>query len=224
MKADEFIREVDEAVRQERWLTLWKRFGSYLIGAVVAILIGTAAGVGWREYQESARLDEARRFAQASELLRVDRTAEAAEAFATLAEDGRSGYAVLARLRAAEARDADARVATLQQLAENTRVAVLYRELSALLAAQHQFEQEDGAALSARLDEFARDGSPWRHSALELKALAQIRAGDTLAARETLSALIEDTGVPANLRRRASELLTALGGPVETAAGDGASE
>lgn len=208
-------------------MALWKRYGSYLVGAVLAIVLGTAAGVGWREYQESARQDEARRFAQATEMLRTQRPAEAAEAFATLAEDGRSGYAVLARLRAAEARDqageADAKLATLQQLAESN-IGDLYRELSLLLVAQQQFEEEDGAALSARLDEVARAASPWRYSALELKALAQIRAGETLAARETLSALVEESGVPANLRRRASELLASLGGPIETAAAGEASE
>ena len=31
---DEFIREVDEAVRQEQWLKLWKQYGSYLVAAV----------------------------------------------------------------------------------------------------------------------------------------------------------------------------------------------
>lgn len=208
-------------------MTLWKRYGSYIIGAALAIVLGTAAGVGWREYQESVRLDEARQFARATELLR-DRPAEAADAFATLAERGRTGYAVLARLRTAEARDrageADAKVATLRALGEDSGVADLYRQLSLLLAAQHQLELEDGAALGTRLDEFAREGSPWRYTALELKALAQIEAGETLAARETLNALLDDPATPGNLRRRATELLASLGAPVETAAADEASQ
>ena len=59
---DEFIREVDEAVRQEQWLKLWKRY--YLVAAVLVVALGSAAGVGWRTWQKE-RLDEARRYASA---------------------------------------------------------------------------------------------------------------------------------------------------------------
>lgn len=209
-------------------MKLWKQYGSYIVGAALAIVLGTGAGVAWREYQESVRADEARRFAEATELLRADRPAEAADAFAALAQEGDTGYALLARLRAAEAREAageaGAKAETLQQLAGSDDIPQLYRELSLVLATQERFEQEDSAALDAQIDEVARDDNPWRYSALELKALSQIKAGETLAARETLSALVDDAQTPANLRRRAAELLASLGGPVETAAAEGGAE
>ena len=137
---DEFIREVDEAVRQEQWLKLWKQYGSYIVAAVLAVVIGTAAGVGWRTWQQGQRLDEARRYAAAQQMLSNERPAEAAEAFAALAEDASSGYRVLARLRAAEARaaagDPVAATAILEQLAANDDAAPRYRSLGELLAAQ----------------------------------------------------------------------------------------
>ena len=36
--ADEFIREVDEAVRQDRWLKLWKQYGIYVAGVALAVI------------------------------------------------------------------------------------------------------------------------------------------------------------------------------------------
>ncbi len=47
-QSDEFIREVDEAVRQDRWLTLWKQYGNTIIGAAVVVVVAVAgaAGVG----------------------------------------------------------------------------------------------------------------------------------------------------------------------------------
>lgn len=214
--ADEFIREVDEAVRQERWLKLWKRYGSYIIGAALAIVLGTAAGVAWRQYQTSTRVDEARQYAAAIELLRQDRAAEAAEAFAALARDADSGYAVLARLRAAGARaeagDREAKLEALRRLAESGEAAPMYRELGRLLAAQQQLDGGEADALAEQLSGLAGAGEPWRYSALELQALAQMRAGETLEARRTLTMLASDPGTPANLARRASELLEALGG------------
>jgi hypothetical protein len=216
-QADEFIREVDEAVRQDRWLKLWQRYGAYVIGAALAVVVGTAAGVGWRTWQESQRQAEAERYMAAAELLRQNRPAEAAEAFTALARDSDSGYAVLARLQAAQALgqagDAAAKVGMLDQLAEDDATAPLYRNLGELLAAQQQFAEASPDNLANQLAELTAANSPWRYSALELSALAQLRAGDTAAARETLTSLVDDPRTPPDLGRRAAELLSALGGP-----------
>lgn len=226
MKSSELIREVDEAVRQDRWLNLWKQYGPYLIGGVLAIVLGTAAGVGWREYQASERREEARHFAAAVELMQAGRSAEAAGAFAELAADADDGYAVLARLRAAEARaranDPAAKVTTLQELAENGDADKTYRALARLLAAQAQLDDADPDDVATQLAEFTEPGRTWRHSALELQALAHMRAGETMAAREKLTELVDDPSTPANLSQRASELLSALGGPVDGAEEAGA--
>lgn len=216
MKADEFIREVDEELRRDRLMALWRRYGVWLIAAAVAIVIGTAAGVGWRAYQEHARQQEAVRYAEAEQLLEQGRAAEAAAAFADLADGAGGGYAVLARLRAAEAYretgDAAAAGAMLEGLAAGG-AAPLYRDLGAVLAALHGFDQDDPDQLARRLATHTDGDGPWRYTAQELHALSQLRAGDTEAARRTLAALVDEPGTPANLRRRAHELLTALGGP-----------
>jgi hypothetical protein len=226
-QSDEFIREVDEAVRQDRWLKLWNQYGTYVIAAALAVVIGSAAGVGWRSWQESRRQDEAERYMAAIELLRAERPAEAAAALEALARDSSSGYAVLARLQAAqalgEAGDSAGKLNMLGQLTSDGDAAILYRDLGELLAAQETFAAAGQDDLSSQLAKLAADGSPWRYSALELSALAQLRAGETEAARATLTLLVEDPRTPPNLGRRAAELLSALGGASDagaTAAGD----
>lgn len=215
---DGFIREVDEAVREDRWLKLWRQYGAWAIGAALAVVVGSAAGIGWRNYEASQRADEARRYAAAEQLLQQDRSADAAAAFAALADDADSGFAILARLRAAEALgragDAAGRSAVIARLAEDDGASSIYRELGELLAVQEDLASEDPEALAARMDGVAQPDQPWRYSALELKALAQIRGGDTVAARRTLSGLLGDPGTPPNLGRRAAELLASLGGPL----------
>src|SRR5690606_40195086 len=76
---DEFIREVDEAVRQEQWLKLWKQYGNYVVAAALAVVIGTAAGVAWRTWQHNQRLDDARRYAAAQQMLSNDRPEDRSE-------------------------------------------------------------------------------------------------------------------------------------------------
>jgi hypothetical protein len=216
--SDEFIREVDEAVRQDRWLKLWKEHGAYIVGAALAVVIGTAAGVGWRTWQESQRQAEAESYLAATELLRQNRPAEAAAAFRALAGDADSGYAVLAHLQAAhalgQAGDEAGKLAMLRQLADDDAAAPMYRELGGLLALQQQFGTESPDNLTSQLESLTSADNPWRYSALELIALAQMRAGDTDAARETLSTLVGDPRTPPDLGRRAAELLSALGGPI----------
>lgn len=215
--SDEFIREVDEAVRQDRWLKLWKKYGTYVIAAALAVVIGSAAGVGWRAWQESQSQAEAQRYMAAIDLLREDRPAEAAAALRALAGDSSSGYTVLARLQAAqalgEAGDTEGKLNMLDQLSQDSDAAALYRDLGELLAAQETFAAAGPGNLTGQLERLTAADNPWRYSALELRALAQLRAGETEAARATLALLVEDPRAPANLSRRAAELLSALGGP-----------
>ena len=222
---DEFIREVDEAVRQDQWLKLWQRYGNYIIGAALAVVVGTAAGVGWRASQQSVRFDEARRFAEAERMLQEEMPAEAARAFATLAEDASGGYGVLARLRAAQAQaeagDRAAASAVLDRLATDDDAAPIYRSLGELLAKQQQFVLADADVPLAELEPLASSDGPWRYSALELRALAQMQSGETVAARQTLDDLLADPLTPPNLARRAAELLAFLGGPPASDAGEG---
>lgn len=219
MKGDEFIREVDEAVRQDRWMALWNAYGTYVVGAALAVVLGTTAGVGWREWQERSRLAQAERYVQAVRLLEEDRPAEAADAFAAIAEDSSDGYAVLARLRLAEARaaagDEEAGLATLEALSRDDDAGRLYRQLSELMILQKELPELGPARTLERLEPLTRDDSPWRYSALELKALAELESGEASTARATLNELVRDPAVPAGIGRRAAEMLQALGGPIE---------
>jgi len=217
-QSDEFIREVDEAVRQERWVKLWQQYSNLIIGAAVVVVLVAAGVVGWRAYQESWLQDQANRYNAASELLNDERPAEAAAAFRALAQDASGGYAVLARLQAAqalgEAGDSAGKLSVLQELASDDAAAEIYRELGELLAAQQAFGEATPDNLESQLAPLAAENDPWRYSALELSALAALRAGDTMRARETLGELVEDPRTPPGLGRRAAELLSALGGPI----------
>jgi hypothetical protein len=221
VNSDEFIREVDEAVRQDRWLQLARQYGVYLIAGALAIVLGSAASVGWRTWQHNQRLEEARRYAAAEELLRSDKPDQAGKAFLALAEDADSGYGIIARLRAAEAAakagEAKGAEQALSSLSRDDQAAPEYRQLGDLLAVQRDFDTADPATLTGRLAGLTEAGAPWRYSALELQALAQLRAGQTDAARRTLEDLAQDPGTPPDLGRRAGELLASLGGPPEAA-------
>lgn len=217
--SDEFIREVDEAVRQDRWTAIWNQYGAYIVGAGLAVVVGTAAGIGWQTYQKNTRDAHARSLAAATTLLAEERPADAASAFRALAKDAGGGVGVVATLRSAEAEkeagNPDAKLEALAALAANDGVEPIYRDLAKLLALQEQLDDGDAQDLISQLDQAATSDSPWRASLLELRALAEIKAGQSNKARATLQSLLDDQATPGNLARRAAELLNALGGPLE---------
>ena len=217
--SDEFIREVDEAVRQDRWTAIWKEYGAYIVGAGLAVVVGTAAGVGWQTYQKNKLDSQARSLAAATALLAEDQPADAASAFRTLAKEAGGGVGVVATLRSAEAEkeagNLDAKLEALSGLAADGGVEPLYSQLAELLALQEEINDGDAETLIDKLDQAATPDNPWRASLLELRALVEMKAGQTNKARATLQSLLDAPDTPGNLARRASELLNALGGPLE---------
>ena len=172
--SDEFIREVDEAVRQDRWLQLWQHYGTYLARRRARDRLGTGAGVGWRTWQDEQRLDEARRYAAAEELLRQDHPAEAAagvprarRATPTAATACSPGCAPPRR----RPRPATAQApASLERLAGDDEAAPLYR--AARRSAGRCSATSTAPArttLRGRLAGLTGADAPWRHSALELR-------------------------------------------------------
>ncbi|MCS6879294.1 MAG: tetratricopeptide repeat protein [Geminicoccaceae bacterium] len=215
MKADEFIREVEEELKQERLLELWKRWGNLVIGAALAIVVGTAAWVGWQRWQEAQRRAEAERFAAAERLFVEGRDREAVEALQAFARDASPGFATVARLLAAAAaeRAGDGARAedALRAVADDPAADPLLRDAALVQLLARRIEREDPRLLRARLEPLAVDGNPWRHAARFLLAATEVRAGQREAAVAALKRLIEEGTAPEGLRSRARELLEALG-------------
>ena len=216
MKSEEFIREVDEELRRDQLGKLWRRYGFLVVALAVAIIAGTAGKVAWDHWSARERAAEALRFAAADATLKADRQAEAAEQFAALAADGKTGFAALARLKEAQAKlaakDEAGAVAALDALAGAKPDAPLLRDLGLLLAAERQLDTADPADLTRTLEPLAVAGAPWRNPARELLALAAIRAGELDKARPILQELSVEVGVPPSQQKRAAELLQAIGG------------
>ena len=214
MKSEEFIREVDEELKRDRALLLWRRYGGLVVGFALVVLLATGGWVAWERWQLSQRTAEAARFATAEQQLAGGDAKAAADAFAAVAADGDTGYATLARLREAKARldakDEPGAVTALDGIAGATSDPILH-DLGALLAAMRTVDKADPAALTRQLEPLAAAGNPWRHQARELLAVLAIRTGDTEKAKGLLEELSKELGVPATQQRRAEELLQALG-------------
>jgi len=211
----DIIREVDEELRREDWEKVWKKYGKFVIASAVAVVLATAAVVGWREYDKSRRIAEGARFAEA--VTRAEKAAspaEAADIMAAAATGTGEGYATLARFREAKLRaDAGDRakaVANYDDIAADTAVEPMLRDLATLYSVRMQMADGDAAALKARLEPLMAADNPWRYSARELTAIIALASGDAAEARRIYAPLADDLQAPESLRARAAEMLRAL--------------
>jgi hypothetical protein len=212
----DIFHEVEEDVKRERYEKLWKAYGKYLIAVLAAVVLGTAGTVFWRDYQRGQREAESERFTAALALVQAGRNADAANAFAELANEAGAGYRVLALFQRASAQlssgDTAGAVATYDRIVDDGGASAVLRDLGRLLAARALLDTAPMGEVEARLSPLRADANPWRHSARELTAVLALKAGDVAAAREGFQALADDLSAPSTTRARAAELLAALGG------------
>ncbi len=210
----DIFQEVDEDLRRENFAKLWARYGKYVIALAVLLVLATAGVVQWRQYQQHQREAEGARYVGALNLAREGKERDAADAFAALARQAAGGHATLARLEEAalkaRAGDVAGAIAAYDVLADNGSADPVYRDVATLLAAQYSLKNGDPRAIIAKLTPLTTADNPWHPSALELTALAQLKAGDRTAARATYQRIADDLAAPQGLRARATEMLTAL--------------
>ena len=95
----DIFREVDEEVRRERLKQLWERHSNLIVAVALLIVLGVAGwrGYDWWELRKAA--ESGTRFEAAVKLAEEGKQTEAQAAFSKIAQDGSSGYRILARFR-----------------------------------------------------------------------------------------------------------------------------
>lgn len=228
---ESFFREVDEGVRRDRMIAIVRRYGPPAALILGLVLAGIFA---WRFYdaqREAGLRDQAEIYNAALAAAGLatdsitspdDQTDEKTPvdpqvAVAALAEAaGRleGGYRHLAQMQQAGVLVRAGQFAEAAGLYDAVAAGTADAQLHAFasfLAASAALEAEGPDGAIARLEPLAAPGAPLRFSALELLAVANLRAGDREAALARLASITEDPEAPAELRRRVDEMLAALG-------------
>src|SRR5687767_14090411 len=101
MSNETIFREVDEELRGDRLRALWKRFGPYIIGAAVAVVLVVAVNEGWTWWQNSNAARSSDQFYAALALAESGDVAGAQESLNGVVAQGSGGYPTLAHFRQA---------------------------------------------------------------------------------------------------------------------------
>jgi hypothetical protein len=207
----DIFQEVDEEVRREKLKQLWERHSNLIVSfaLLVVLAVGGWRGYEWWEMKKAA--ESGAQFEAAIVLAEAGKQAEAQAAFAKVAQEGSSGYRILARFReAAELAKTDAVGAArlYASLAADSSLDRALRDLAGVREGMILVDTAPLAEVAAKLEPLTTADRPFRHTARELLALSAWRNGDTAAAKRWLDLIATDAETPAGTRARMDVLMT----------------
>ena len=205
MSNDTLLREVDDELRGDRMRALWKRFGPYVIGAAIAIVVIVAVNEGWSWWQKSNAARSSDQLYAALELADGTDIAAAQAALDKVITEGSGGYPTLARFRKASllarndnTTEALAAYDALATAETNLRL----RELALALGAYLLGDSGDVAAVEQRVGGLMAPDNPMRNAAREAVGLTQYKAGQIDAALATFESILTDPLTSQEMGRR----------------------
>jgi hypothetical protein len=220
---EEFIREVDDELRREQALTIWKRYGRWIIGLVVGGLAIFAGYLWWQNDRAEKRGVEGEQLSAALEDLSVGNVDKAKGEFDKLATSKTEGVAAAAKLTNAaillQKGDAKGAAAAFGAVASDGSVDQTYRDLALVRQTAAEFDTLKPEEVVTRLKPLTIKGNPWFGSAGEMVGISYLRMGKNDLAAAMFGALVKDEAVPQSIRDRVAQLGGTLG--VEAAPAEG---
>lgn len=206
------FREIDDAVRHDRMLELWKQYRAPLLAAAIALVVGTAGAGIWRNYQDKQAGLNMQQLSRAQAAYQARKYDDATEKFAALSKNASTpearDMALLWQARAElKAEKNDAAIATLTTLAEKPQGKdLLWRDLACLRLVGLKPEQNSclraGTSPLSTERNFIRAANLWQE-------------GKADAAAKELKALSTDPDASSAQRERAAHYLSVVAADVQ---------
>lgn len=212
---NEFIQEVESDLRQEKFDKLWNQYGKAVVGGFVVIIGLSAAFNIWKSHQTKQRDIISQQFSNAQNLIFGKKIGDGLSAMEGIATSSHRNYAVLAKLNIAATlrqetghKDFDRAEAIYKELMASSSTDHIFRQLATVLYIGLRLERitnekDELEPLSKQLEPLIKDTAPYRHLALELKGVIELRQNDHAKAAETFLKIAQDDKAPKDLRSRA---------------------
>ena len=200
--------EIDEELKKDKAQLLWKRYGTFVIAAVAAVIlaVGSAQGVKAWKTKQAETAANAYQFAIDSD--------NAAVSLNDAMVDLTDGYKMLAQFSLAAAKaasgDRDGAGVDYMMLAENKAIKPLYQQAALLLAVMNTPEGTDPEQSQDQLAPLTATPGPWQGLALEQSAGLDLEKNDLAAALKKFETILGLAEISPELRQRASQLAQIL--------------
>jgi len=213
-QSDVFMREVDDALRQDQAEQFLRRHGKLLAAGIAAGLLALGGYLYWHHRQTAAAEANAEQLILALDDLDAGNTDAAGKKLAPLAT-GDGGNAALAKIAQAgiamqqgklnEATVLYSNVAHDSDVPQPLRDLALIREVSA------GYDKLAPQAVVDRLSSLAQPGNPWFGIAGEMVGIAYLKMGKDKQAGPLFVKIAKDKDQPDGLRARVRQLAGQIG-------------
>lgn len=220
-----FLREVDEAVRTDELLNIWKRWGRWLVGGVLVALALFGAYLWWDSRQQQQSGLDGEKLSQALETLAQTDSPEAEAQLKELAASDIEGYRATAKMAlaalAGQRGNLEAAAKGFGEVASDKDFAQPWRDLALIRQTATELDSIKPQQVIERLKPLAVAGNPWFGSAGEMVALSYIKLGQPELAAKLFNDIAKDETVPQTIRSRAVQMSSGLeAGTVKPASGE----
>ncbi|MEO9600000.1 tetratricopeptide repeat protein [Parasphingorhabdus sp.] len=223
-KEEVFLREVDEAVREDQLKNFVTQYGLWLAAALV---IGLGSLAGWIFYQNSQDEDSGIRseeYVAVVDSIRQNNLDGAATALEPLMEAEQVGYRAAAQLLSAnialEKDDPKKAIEGYAKVAADDSLPQPFRDLALIRQTAAEFDSLEPQQVVDRLKPLAVPGNAWFGSAGELVALSYLNLDKSDLAGPLFAQLAKDDSVPSTIRSRALQMAGVEGVDAVEADGD----
>lgn len=210
-----FLREVDENLRADQLIELWRTWGRWAIAAVVGALVIFGGYLLYSSYSQSVAAKQGEQLDKAIEDLGKNKAGDADPVLKTLATSGRPGFSVTARFTQADEllnkKDNKGAAAKLGEIANDSSVAQSFRDLALIRQIYAEYDSLKPDQVIARLKLLATPASPWFGSAAELVAASYLKLGKRDEAGKLYGQIANNENVPPSIKQRAVQMAGLLG-------------
>lgn len=212
---DAFLREVDDALREDKVFTALQRYGKPVAALIFAGLLGLAGWLWYENHTKATAGQQGEELTKAIDLLEARNLGGAATGLAPIAKDGHDAYRGTAKLVEAgilsEQGKTDQAAAAFAAIAADTDTPKVYRDLAAIREVAITFDKIGPDQVVARLKPLAVPGNAWFANAGELVGVAYLKQGKNDLAGALFGQIAKDKSAPDSLRRRARQMAGLLG-------------
>jgi hypothetical protein len=209
-KEDVFLREVDDAVREDDLKNFGRRYGIWIAAAVI---IGLASLAGWIFYNNSLDEDSGLRseeYVAAIDSLKSNNIEGASKALESLENTEQDGYRAAAQMMQAnialEKKDTKKAIAGYVKIVGDDSLPKPFRDLALVRQTASEFDSLKPQQVIDRLKSLAVPGNPWFGSAGEMVAISYLNMGKDDLAGPLFAQLAKDKAVPPTIRSRALQM------------------
>ncbi len=210
--SEEFIKEVDEDIKEEKRIKLWKKLVPYVISFSLIIILFTSGFVFWKNYTRNSNQTLGDDFTAAVDLANEDDTDAALLALDRIVDKGSDGYATIAKMKKAslliDKGLSDEGLSIYLDLERNA-VDQSFRDIATILYVLNSMDKIAPETLLKKIEPL-ENSKVWQSSALELKAFIFLKNNNKKLAKETFQSILNLKTSPSSLSTRARNMIEYL--------------